>query len=133
MEEHDAAGLDVAGGDERRAVSKACPGALSQIRRRLGQNLAFDENAISFRHAGEGAESGEIGKRLRFCPGERATECALTLAQRYRYQRIIGGGCGKARSGEANQRAAAGEPALQRHIGFLRQAADIGHDDDGWV
>ncbi|MNF10528.1 hypothetical protein D3C80_2114980 [compost metagenome] len=64
MEQHDAARFDIACGDEWRAVGKARPGALGEIRCRFGKNLPFYEHAIGLRHSGKGAEIREIGKRL---------------------------------------------------------------------
>ncbi|MND66757.1 hypothetical protein D3C80_581560 [compost metagenome] len=133
MEENEATGIDITGGHKRRAIGKACPGALGKIRRRFGKNLAGDGNIGCARHAGEGAEGREVRQRLRLRPGHRATECTFALTQPHRHKRIIGGGRGKARSGKTDQRAAAGDPAFQRLIGFGRKATDIGHDDGGRV
>ncbi len=121
----------VLGGDQRRAVGKACPGALGKIGRRFGQHLPLDQNALGRGHAGKGAERRIVGERLWLGPGQGAAKRALALAQGHRNQRIVGGRCGKARPGKADQRAAVFDPLRDRCIALLRQTADIGHDQHG--
>jgi hypothetical protein len=68
---------------------------------------------------------------LRLRPRQGAAERAFALSQGDRHQRIVGGRGGKARPGEADQRAAVLDPLGHRRIGLVRQAADVGHDQHG--
>ena len=131
MKQDDAARALRSCGHQRCTVGKACPGARRQVGGRLCQHLPLDEDALRARHAGKWAERRIIGKRLRFGPGESATQRALALAQRHRNQRIVGGSGSQTRTRKPHQRPAVFDPFGDRRIGFFRQAADIGHDQHG--
>ncbi len=112
-------------GDQRRTVGQRRPGAVGELRIRLGQHLAGHGHVIGDRHAVERAFARETGKRLRLVPAHTAAQDAAATAQLDRHQVVIG--ARQMRAGKAHQHAAALDPCVQT-LARLGEVADIGQD-----
>ena len=113
------------GGDERRAVGEAGPGAVRQRGVGLGQHLPVDDDVVGHRQAGERARRREGAEPLRRLPGERAAEHAAAAAEPHRHE-FVGGG-GEPRAGEADQHAAV-HPGGEAVARFAGDRADVRQD-----
>ena len=126
MEQHQQSLAAALRGDQRRAVGERRPGAVGELRIRLGQHLAVDGDVVRHRHAGERAFARECGELLRLFPAQAAAEDAAAAAQLHRHQVVVGG-AGEMRTGKAHQHAAIVDPFVEL-LARLRDVADIGED-----
>ncbi len=133
VEEHDAAGADLAGRSRaacRRQGSPRCARARSGVG--SAKNLALDQHVVRARHAGEGAASADSRRAAAARTRTSAPSSARSPL------RSITGTSGSSAGAAARRGPAkrismppASSHSLQRRIGLLRQAADIGHDHHG--
>ena len=108
MDQHEIALAALLGGDQRRAVSQACPGLVGEVGGRLGQHLLGDADILRNRNAEEGAVGRELVQRARLAPAHDAAQRAVAQAQRRR-DKIVGAS-GEVGTGEAHGNAAALDP-----------------------
>ncbi len=128
MEEHEQALAALLRGDQRRAVGELRPGLVGEQPVGLGKNLAAHAHIGGHRNVGEGALAAEGREGLRRLPGQRAAELAAATAQAHRHE-VVALRAGKARSGEAQEDAAAVDEAVQGLPGRGGDGADIGQHD----
>ena len=116
------------GGDQRRAVGEPRPGLGAEVERRLGKDLARDQDVVRHLDPGEGRARLERGERRRPGPGHGAAQRAVAGAKLDRYQAVLL--LGEAGSGEADHGAALVHPGLDGLERGLGHRVGVGEDED---
>ena len=111
MKQHDQSLAAAFGGDQRRAVGKRRPGAVGELRVRLGQHLTRDRDVSWNRHSVERAFAREAGELLWLVPAQTAAQDAATAPQFHRHEIIVA--ARKMRAGEAHEHATIVDPLVQ--------------------
>ncbi|NJO35858.1 MAG: DUF3604 domain-containing protein [Rhodospirillales bacterium] len=130
VEKDDLAFAAVGSSDERRSIFQSGPDlhVLGEARR-VGENLAIDENIWRRRKACEKTALIERCERLRRRPGQGAAQRAAAQTQTHGNQVVAA--FFQSRTGETHKHATLLDPGVDTFHQVARQRADVGHNEDG--